>query len=291
MLRRTVLLAGVFSLMGGFLLAQVPPEERIPVTDPDRLEKMGFPRDAKNVYVWSKADLKGGTVEKAVAAPETWGPATGYSSVFGSELQQEYDYVTLARTLNYGAFCYGNDDAGENFTADAWAQIQVPEGAKLGSFQFWAYDAADPEDLVFSVYETCQPGTGPPTNTLIGATQTILAIGDYTGFTPLNGLAVNNRDCVYVVRVRFASYPDACVGSFLAVRKLRFTWTRQVSPAPATASFNDVPTTDGAFQFIEALVKSGITVGCGGGNYCPDAPLTRRQMAVFLAKGLGLQWP
>jgi S-layer homology domain len=52
-----------------------------------------------------------------------------------------------------------------------------------------------------------------------------------------------------------------------------------------------VPTTDPAFQFIEALVASGITAGCGSGNYCPDAPLTRRQMAVFLAKALGLQWP
>jgi S-layer homology domain len=65
----------------------------------------------------------------------------------------------------------------------------------------------------------------------------------------------------------------------------------QVSPPPGTATFNDVPTTDPAFQFIEALVASGITAGCGGGNYCPDAPLTRRQMAIFLSKALGLYWP
>jgi hypothetical protein len=37
-------------------------------------------------------------------------------------------------------------------------------------------------------------------------------------------------------------------------------------------------------------VASGITAGCGGGNYCPDAPLTRGQMAVFLSKGLGLHF-
>jgi hypothetical protein len=52
-----------------------------------------------------------------------------------------------------------------------------------------------------------------------------------------------------------------------------------------------VPTSDGAFQYVEALAASGITSGCGNGNYCPDAPLTRRQMAVFLAKALGLHWP
>jgi len=63
-----------------------------------------------------------------------------------------------------------------------------------------------------------------------------------------------------------------------------------VSPAPAAATFADVPTSDPAFQYIEALVASGITAGCGSGNYCPDAPLTRRQMAVFLSKALGLNW-
>ena len=68
-------------------------------------------------------------------------------------------------------------------------------------------------------------------------------------------------------------------------------WKRTVSPAPATATFNDVPTSDPAFQFVEALAASGITAGCGGGNYCPDAGLTRRQMAVFLSKALGLHWP
>jgi len=52
-----------------------------------------------------------------------------------------------------------------------------------------------------------------------------------------------------------------------------------------------VPTSSPQFQFIEALYASGVTAGCGSGNYCPDAPLTRGQMAVFLAKALGLQWP
>ena len=65
----------------------------------------------------------------------------------------------------------------------------------------------------------------------------------------------------------------------------------QVSPAPVAAAFADVPTSHPFFQFVEALYASGITGGCGNGNFCPDAPLTRGQMAVFLAKALGLQWP
>jgi len=51
-----------------------------------------------------------------------------------------------------------------------------------------------------------------------------------------------------------------------------------------------VPTSDPAFAFVEALAASGITGGCGGGNFCPTNPVTRRQMAIFLAKALGLSF-
>ena len=69
-------------------------------------------------------------------------------------------------------------------------------------------------------------------------------------------------------------------------------WYRlSVSPAPATPSFGDVPSSHPYFQFIEALKAAGITSGCGGGNYCPDSPVTRAQIAAMLAKALGLSWP
>ncbi len=69
-----------------------------------------------------------------------------------------------------------------------------------------------------------------------------------------------------------------------------FWYKLQISPAPATATFLDVPTSYIYFRHIEALAASGITAGCGGGNYCPTNPVTRGEMAVFFAKALGLQW-
>lgn len=84
-------------------------------------------------------------------------------------------------------------------------------------------------------------------------------------------------------RIRYSGV-DAALGA------VRIVWHRQVSPAPALATFNDVPTNHPFFQYIEALAASSITGGCGGGNYCPDNPLTRGQMAVFMAKALGLNW-
>jgi hypothetical protein len=39
---------------------------------------------------------------------------------------------------------------------------------------------------------------------------------------------------------------------------------------------------------INALAASGITLGCGGGVYCPTSPVTREQMASFLVRGFRL---
>ncbi len=56
-------------------------------------------------------------------------------------------------------------------------------------------------------------------------------------------------------------------------------------PIPATGTvFNDVHVGDFAASWIEQLATFQITGGCGGGNYCPDAFVTRAQMAVFILK-------
>ena len=72
---------------------------------------------------------------------------------------------------------------------------------------------------------------------------------------------------------------------------VRITWHRKVSDPPATATFADVPVGGFGFAQIEALAASGVTSGCGGGKFCPNQTVTRAQMAIFLAKALGLYWP
>jgi len=72
--------------------------------------------------------------------------------------------------------------------------------------------------------------------------------------------------------------------------KMMVYYKIQVAPAPGTATFTDVPTSSGQFAYVEALVAAGITSGCGTGVYCPDSPVTRGQMAVFLSKALGLSF-
>ncbi len=52
--------------------------------------------------------------------------------------------------------------------------------------------------------------------------------------------------------------------------------------------FLDVPETSPFCRWIEALANGNIAAGCGGGNYCPTAPVTREQMGVFITVTFGL---
>ncbi len=50
-------------------------------------------------------------------------------------------------------------------------------------------------------------------------------------------------------------------------------------------TFTDVAPTYWAWTWIERLFLSGLTRGCGGGLYCPESPVSRAEMALFLQRG------
>jgi hypothetical protein len=74
----------------------------------------------------------------------------------------------------------------------------------------------------------------------------------------------------------------------MAVFLLRTQQGQDYTPPPAVGIFGDVSTTDPFAPWIEQLSSEGITAGCGNGNYCPNLPNTRGQMAVFLVRTFGL---
>ncbi|HEX5838200.1 MAG TPA: S-layer homology domain-containing protein [Anaerolineales bacterium] len=51
-----------------------------------------------------------------------------------------------------------------------------------------------------------------------------------------------------------------------------------------TTGFTDVPTDHWAAAWIKQLAAEGITAGCGSGLFCPNQPVDRAQMAVFLLR-------
>ncbi len=71
----------------------------------------------------------------------------------------------------------------------------------------------------------------------------------------------------------------------MAVFLLRCEHPQGCSPGTATGTiFGDVPADHWAAAWIERLVREGITAGCGTGLYCPEQPVTRAQMGVFLVR-------
>ncbi len=61
------------------------------------------------------------------------------------------------------------------------------------------------------------------------------------------------------------------------------TWT----PPACTGRFADVPCPSTYAAWIEQLSSDGVTSGCGGGKFCPSAPLTPWQMLAWLK----VYWP
>ncbi len=54
---------------------------------------------------------------------------------------------------------------------------------------------------------------------------------------------------------------------------------------PATPYFTDVGINHPYFSWIQKMEQLGITSGCAPSSYCPNDPVTRGQMAVFLMRG------
>jgi hypothetical protein len=74
----------------------------------------------------------------------------------------------------------------------------------------------------------------------------------------------------------------------MAIFLLRAEHGSGYTPPAATGVFTDVPTSYWAAAWIEQLAAEGITGGCGGSNYCPDQPVTRAQMSIFLVRTFNL---
>jgi uncharacterized repeat protein (TIGR03803 family) len=82
----------------------------------------------------------------------------------------------------------------------------------------------------------------------------------------------------------FATTPPLSPGTVLDLNTESFDGATVSLPAAFFADFVDVPNDHLFHDYIETLVRNGITAGCGAGAYCPVSPVRRDQMAVFLLK-------
>jgi hypothetical protein len=54
---------------------------------------------------------------------------------------------------------------------------------------------------------------------------------------------------------------------------------------PGTPYFSDVSSTTFGFSWIQRMAEDNITAGCGPSLYCPNNPVTRGDMAIFIMRG------
>jgi len=165
------------------------------------------------------------------------------------------------------------------------APVMLPAGAVILAMELEACDTDPAAQLTANLLR----------NTQLEGGGTILALVS-TGATPGCAFFNINLSFVHTVNNETNSYVvdifNTGATSATRFQAVRLVYRLQVSGAPATATFpNDVPTSHPFFRFVEALAASGISGGCAAGSFCPNDPVTRGQMAVFLATALGLHFP
>jgi hypothetical protein len=163
--------------------------------------------------------------------------------------------------------------------------VSLPTGAVVSRIELEACDTSPSGEIAAAFATTTEPGGGGTTLAEVSSGDPFADGCDWFALD-IPPETIANRPQKYFFQIDQTTTDGST--AFAAVRAY---YRLQVSPAPPTATFGDVPTGSAYFRFVEALAASGITGGCGGGDFCPDSPLTRAQMAVFLATALGLHYP
>lgn len=181
------------------------------------------------------------------------------------------------------------------------APLALPEGALIEEICLYGNDS-DTGDFTYVqaslvAVKLVPIGENPATLSIAGAAAMSGGSAGYgswcsgpLSYTLRSTLDVEGDGILDAAVHYLALYMPHSLENQLGFGAARIRWKRQVTPAPSTPTFGDVPDTHPFFPFIEALAASGITGGCGFGVFCPEAALTRGQMAVFLAKAIGLHW-
>ena len=189
------------------------------LTNGKMLQSMDFAPNASNVHMDQNASRA--AASESTAQPGTTG-TTGvdYNEISAKEFISRRDAAgTQWRDRGRPNCCVDLSRISSETLADA--QFEVPTGAHLDFFRYWAFDE-NAANLAFFVFEVCQPefAAGAPVIMTIVSTSTSGAPGNTTGFVTLNR-PVNNQDCTYLARVRF----DAA-STKLALQKVRLQFTR-----------------------------------------------------------------
>ena len=218
------------------------------------------------------------------------------------EVGEQVNYETSFR--NWTNDSMSLTGSASNFRGPLGLTYDIPDSAADWGTIAGPGGNADCFQATGDCYQFSLTGTRPATQHVDAAFDETLS---YNGFTRTAALHVgesfsdvppDNLFYTFIENLFHNAVTGGCAGggycplnnvtrAQMSVFLLKARWGAVFLPPPATGTaFPDVPASNPFARWIEELVREGITAGCGSGLYCPDNPVTREQMAVFLLKTL-----
>lgn len=232
-LSRLVLGAVALVFCCGVAWGEVPAEERVEVTNPALLAKMGFEEGAR-AYLWTRGshapDAQRFLWSQGLgAAPEpgpglvTGGGQTNHRAVAGSQFIARRDGFERGSLGEGDLYCATGSTEG---FADG--QLDIHNGAELTFVRFWGDDACAGENLEVALFEFCQNDflASAVTATVLGSAASNDTPGDFVKLITFNPpVPVDTRSCVYTFRAIFGDGSSCPCGSTLRLYKARAEYT------------------------------------------------------------------
>jgi hypothetical protein len=223
-----------------------------------------------------------------ITSGEVWLRCYATANAFGSVTTQSVLTHELGHTLGLGHSdqnvsvhdtCRGDESQA---MMRSYAQNRTTLGADDRDAIRWLYG-----DGLTSCADLPAPtvsGFSPPTGTPSGNTTFTLTGANFqTGLTVRIGGALAT-----VTNVTSTSVAGRTPAHAFGTADVLVTNPDAKSATLSGGYFYDFADVPAAHMFHNAVVKifkNGITTGCGGNNFCPDQPVSRDQMAVFVLRG------
>lgn len=242
-----------------------------------------------NRRVWSFTWMAPSTDVGAVTFYAAGNGADGNSEPTGDSV------YTSRQTLA----CTGTTPASQSFTAQGG-----PGAFAIGSACDWlatptegwislTSPSSGTGDGALSYVVAPNPGPGPRAGAILigGLSIPVLQGGSFTDVPPSHPFHE------FIGRLSARGVTQGCGGgqfcpdAFVTREQMAFFLLRAIGevapPPPADQRFLDVPPDNPFYAFIDRLAVLNITQGCAIATYCPGAPVSREQMAVFILRALG----
>ena len=235
------------------------------------------PNDLQNFPIISSAVPGSGSTHITGVIHST--PSTTYELDFYSNpacIPFPHDYLEGTTFLGSGV---------TTTNASGTGVIDVTVPVQIGNGEHVTATATDPagntsefsQRLPFMLF----PASGPPAG---GASLSISGTDFEAGATLTIGGAAATSVVVSDSMNMTARTPALSPGSLNDVTVSNTDGSSGTLLKGYVGDFLDVPGSYPFYSYVTKLVSNAITVGCGGGEYCPTADVTRAQMAVFLLK-------